>query len=162
MITETATLDGQVVVVTSASFLRLFKMSADAPGSSESNIGTIYAGVGDVTAGVPATPYCLIDPGYGQSMQALYTVPQSYTALLFEYSVGTSASKAVETLLFTRSIDRAWTAKGHEHFYQSRFSHEYRPPRKFQAKTDIELRVRAASSGGDVSGGFDLLLLQDV
>lgn len=81
--TETILLNGQTPVTTVASMIRINSMiatlSTGTVGSTGSNVGTVYLGVGTVTAGVPVTKYSLMPPTRNVSRVAFYTIPLGET-----------------------------------------------------------------------------------
>jgi hypothetical protein len=83
-VSDTVTLNGQTEVNTTNSYLYVNGFSALTVGSGGENAGTIYAGTGTVTAGVPAVPYDAIAPGYNTRTTAHYCVPAGYTAYISE------------------------------------------------------------------------------
>jgi hypothetical protein len=84
-ISETVTLNGTTAVTTVNSYLRINQLRGVTAGSTLSNVGSVYIGIGTVTAGKPATVYSLIEPTDGTSHVAVYTVPAQkklYASLL--------------------------------------------------------------------------------
>ena len=84
VVSDTVTLNGQTEVNTTNSYLYVNGFTVLTVGSGEANAGTIYAGTGTVTAGVPAVVYDAIAAGYNNRTTAHYCVPSGYTAFITE------------------------------------------------------------------------------
>jgi len=116
---ETVTMNGQTPVTTVNQFYRINRMRVGHSGTTETNEGIIYIGVGITVAGEPATIYNEIVDGVGVSTTAIYTVPDGYTAYLKLFAIGTDTSKIIELTLESRSIDspdNSWSWDYHDHF----------------------------------------------
>ena len=83
-VSETVILDGQTAVNTTNSYLYVNQFYVASVGSGGANAGTIYAGTGVVTAGVPAVPYDLIYTGYNNRTTGHYCVPAGYTGYMMQ------------------------------------------------------------------------------
>lgn len=84
-ITDTVQLNGQTAVNTAKTFLFVEELEVLTAGTGLANAGTIYAGTGTVTSGVPATKYCAISVGTNVSRQAFYVVPAGYKFVLNDF-----------------------------------------------------------------------------
>lgn len=165
-ISEIVTLDGTSEVTTSKSFLRINRGIVRSAGDNEVATGTIYAGTGTVTFGVPAQKYLSIKPEDGQTLMAIWTVPAGYTAYLTQTDVTvatTQNNKYATVHLVARPYGEVFQVK--DKFVLSEGSHhqEYSFPLKFAEKTDIEFRCVGDSSGANiaVSAGLDLVYIKN-
>jgi hypothetical protein len=93
--TETVTLNGQTPVAMTNTAWRVHRSYVLTSGGSLSNIGNIHIGVGSVTTGVPSHTWAHIPAGFGQTQQALYTVPQGYTGYVHRVAFSTQAGDKV-------------------------------------------------------------------
>lgn len=94
VISEAIALNGQTAVNTVNSYLRINDFYVLTAGSGNTAAGTIYAGVGTVTAGVPATIYSLMQLNYNTQSQGVYTVPAGYTAYVSSYTFTSNCATA--------------------------------------------------------------------
>lgn len=158
-ISEYVTLNGQTPVNTTKSYLRINGMNVV---SGNANKGSIYAGVGTVTAGVPATVYGEIVTGNVNSLQGFYTVPADYDAYIYYGSLatGTTASnKYVIGKLMMRpfggvmgTVMKTTLATGINAF-------NFPLPLRVTSRSDIETRARSSSGTDDVASVVQLVLV---
>jgi hypothetical protein len=164
-ISEVVTMNGQTAVVTTNSFLRLHRMYVTTAGSGLTNAGIIYASTGSQTAGVPdvaTTIRSTIGADEGQTLQALYTVPNDYTAYLtVVHASSADASNASTITLRTREEGSAFRVKERFIVFESAHDRAHDIPIKINEKTDIEVLGDAAASTTDVAASFDLILVKN-
>ena len=167
-ISEIVTLNGQTAVNTTKSYLRINRGIVRSAGSGGANAGTIYAGTGTVTSGVPANVYLSINgDGDNQTLMSLWTVPAGYTAFLTKMSLSTGTStntKAVlNASLFARPYGEVFQVK--ERFTLTDGTHEqfYTFPLSFAEKTDLEMRAFSSSGSVDfnVSAAMEFIYIQN-
>jgi hypothetical protein len=84
VVSEVITLNGQTAVETDNSYLYVNGFTVLTVGSGGANAGVIYAGTGNVNAGVPTVIYDAIAVGYNNRTTAHYCVPAGYTGYLTE------------------------------------------------------------------------------
>lgn len=89
-VTTVVNLNGQTAVTVSSDCYAVNELRVTSVGSTNSNVGTIYAGYGTVTAGVPANKLATIDETTNVSQQLIYTVPANKVAEIHSYGVTTS------------------------------------------------------------------------
>jgi len=169
-INELVTLNGQTVVNTTQSFLRINRMIVRSAGSSGANAGVIYAGTGTVTTGVPANVYASINgvTGSNQSLMALWTVPAGYTAYMLQYDVSngtTSNTPAVcKLILAVRTYGEVFQAKDVKSLTTGMHVEEsFAIPQKITEKSDIEVRAisSSASVSFDISAAFEIIYIKN-
>jgi hypothetical protein len=119
---------------------------------------------GDGVPDEPATQtIAVITAGENQTLQACYTVPRGYTALLTQFCVSNIANANVKSVDFrVRRSVMGMASRTTE--INSLVNGEYActlhdPPIRFSEKTDIELTALASGAGAAISGTFDLLLV---
>lgn len=169
-ISELVTLNGQTVVNTTQSFLRINRMVVRSAGSGGANAGVIYAGTGTVTTGVPANVYASINgvTGSNQSLMALWTVPAGYTAYLLQYDISngtTSNTPAVcKLILAVRPYGEVFQSKDVKSLTTGMHVEEtFELPQKFTEKSDIEVRAisSSASVSFDISAAFEIVYIKN-
>lgn len=164
-ISETVTLNGQTEVLTTKSYLRVFRAYVATAGSGGTAVGTIYVGTGTVTLGVPATIYAEIPVGANQTLMAVWTVPAGYTAYFTRGSLSASSNNDTHTLLgklcfrpFGGVMRTAVEVTINNGFIP--FDFEY--PLALPEKTDIEARAIALSgSNYYATATFDVIYIKN-
>jgi len=169
-INELVTLNGQTVVNTTQSFLRINRMIVRSAGSSGANAGVIYAGTGTVTTGVPANVYASVNgvTGSNQSLMALWTVPAGYTAYMLQYDVSngtTSNTPALcKLILAVRPYGEVFQSKDVKSLTTGMHVEEsFAIPQKITEKSDIEVRAisSSASVSFDISAAFEIVYIKN-
>ena len=155
-------MNGQVSVISTNTYLRVHRMYVATAGSGE-NAGSSSRLPGCAHHG----PDDLADDSdfaasEGQTLQAFYTVPASYTAYLTcvrELADSSSTVNYMSMTFRTREYGGAWRTKNKFICFQDAYQYTYPFPLSIPEKTDIE--VRGVANGGtlSVSSSFDLLLL---
>lgn len=162
-ISETVSLNGQTAVNTTNSYLRVLHLMVNTAGSSGVAEGTIYAGVGSVTAGVPATKYAIYTSD-GGATACIYTVPAGYTGYIFDFlaSSGVTTANAYSNIgLYGRPFGGVF-----DNLIQGRcanggaFTIPLNYPLAFTEKTDIEVRASATSSS-NVTANFSIVIIKN-
>lgn len=161
---ETITLNGQTAVNTSNTYFRIHRMFVETAGSGQENAGTIYAGTGTVTTGVPADKYATIPVGYNQTMMAVYTIPCDKTAYMtmFYAQPDSQASYQVQMLTGRATDSGVLRVRNELHAFQNQAIFNYKPYLKLTEKTDIQLRAKTGTANVEFAGGFSLLLIDNL
>ena len=146
---ETLTIGGSAG---SVSFIRVFRALMKTANTGNANVGTI-------TITVSSTTVAQIQPTYGQTLMAIYTVPRKYQAYLVQLDIGSSKDLENEIKFRIKQIDNGnvWNTRS---FITSRggFTEKnYHVPEIITAKTDIEMRAKSSATSS-ISGGFELIL----
>ena len=167
-ISEIVTLNGQTAVNTTKSYLRINRGVVRSAGSGGANAGTIYAGTGTVTSGVPANVYLSINgDGDNQTLMSLWTVPAGYTAFLTKMTVSTGTSTNTKAVLNASLVARPYgeVFQIKERFTLTDGTHEqfYTFPLSFAEKTDLEMRAFSSSGSVDfnVSAAMEFIYIQN-
>ena len=165
-ISETVILNGQTAVNTTNEYLRINRAKVLTAGSGEQNAGVIYAGTGTVTTGVPANVYLSIAIGDNQTLMALWTVPKGYTAYLHQVNISMNtevANKFGTVTLVARPNGGVFNVQDKFVLSQDIINQSFTYPRKYEEKTDIEVRGIASSSNADlaVSAGLDIIYIRN-
>ena len=165
-INETVTLDGQTAVNTTNSFLRVYRMVIRSAGTGGKNAGTVYAGTGTVTTGVPANKFAAIAVGENQTTMAIWTVPAGYTAYLCRatFSVASAtANKFVTVSIVARPDGEVFQVQDKVTLNVGSHIQDYKFPISFAEKTDIEVQGigDASVSNGNVGAGLDIVYVKN-
>ena len=158
-ISENVSMAGQSGVLTANSYLRISEIRVRAVGSTGYNAGSVYAGLGVITAGVPATIYGVIKPGKGRNHAAVYTVPVNKEFLLLSFSVSPNSQKNLNVSIFAREYGYGFIEEENDHAYQEAIFHDIVVPDWFDEKTDIELRCAVDNTTAEVAGHFTGILV---
>lgn len=148
-ISETLTLNGTTVVVTTKSYLRIQSISVSSVTGGVEPTGTIT--LKDLTN---TTVYAQINPSIGRSQMAIYTVPAGYTFYLSRIDAYTSANGSSADWVQYRNVNT--TASGVTTLtQQAPFTNTYHAqrimPRPFTEKTDIQLQCKTSANTYAVS-----------
>ncbi len=154
---ELVELNGQTPVSTAVAWLRIPRMFCVTPGSSglDENAGTIWAGTGIVTAGVPAVKHALIEPMKGQTLMALDTVPDRKRLILTSINLGVSAQKSLDVDLFVRNPGESWRSRQNYQITPGWVPRRFDFPIVIEQRADIEFRGSVPVASADVSASFD-------
>jgi hypothetical protein len=161
-INETVTMNGQTAVNTVNSYLRVFHLAVVTAGSGEAAAGTIYAGTGAVTSGVPAVIYGAYTTGNGATA-AIWTVPAGYTAFVTGYASG--YSNATATANGTVSLTVRPFGSVFDTISQLRVSNgvqgwiAFQFPILVNEKSDIEIRATSSAASAGVTAEFQVVYI---
>ena len=150
---ETITIGGSAG---STSFIRVFRAIMLTATTGNANVGTI-------TITVSSTTVAQIQPTYGQTLMAVYTVPRKYQAYLVQLDVGSSKDLENEIRLITKEIDNG-NVFNTKSFITTRggfMEKNYIVPVVLTEKSDIDVRITTRSNNGRYTAAFDLLLVRN-
>lgn len=157
---ETATLAGLTGVALTNPALRQHRVKVRTAGGKGQNLGNIFVGTGTVTSGNPAVIHAMIAPDNNQSLQAAWTVPAGYDAIVVGVYLTAAAGKTITAGLYARPPGEVFQIKYCVNIYESVFSHHFQAPLHYAEKTDLELRAKVDSTTGAVTGGFEIVLIK--
>jgi hypothetical protein len=164
-ISEIVSLNGQTAVNTVNSYLRFNEMLVLTAGSGGTAAGVLYAGVGTVTTGVPATIYGQAPLGYNASDQAFWTVPAGYTAYINSAtwsSSNTTANIAVTGSLNIRPLGGVFSVQSTcKMLAGNSFDRHFDTAVQVLEKSDIEMRAASSTAGSSVTGEFHVIYIQN-
>lgn len=149
---ETVTLNGLTAVATTNTFLRVFRMTYDAV-----NVGTLEARVTSGTGTIVAQ----IEAGDAQTLMAVYTVPNGYTAYLVTGDVTINSKRDCTVLYYLRQYGKpfriAHIAEANEHY-----RYDFYAPMAITERTDIDVQVdNVSANDSSVTANFDLILIRN-
>lgn len=159
-ISETISLNGQTPVNTVNSYLRINRMFVATAGSGGTAAGTIAAGTGTVTAGVPAVCYAEISNSDNQTLMAVWTVPAGYTAYIYKGTIsnGTATgSQFVTGRLCFKPLGGVMRTAAKITLHNQFVDFDFGIPVVLPEKTDIEARAFSSGNNNAVSATFTIM-----
>jgi len=153
-------LNGVSNVATASTYRMIHRMFVLGAGSGDANAGNITA-----TAQTDATVTAQISTGINQTLMAVYMVPANKRALILCYHC------AIDALTATGAADAFLLSKGFGGVYRTRhvggviaagtshFHHVFPSDVTVPACSIIKLRAAVTANNTDISGGFDILLV---
>jgi hypothetical protein len=164
-ISETVTLNGQTAVETTNSYLRINKILVLTAGSGNASAGTIYAGTGTVTSGVPEVVVNQTGSASNESESAFYTVPAGYTAYIYRYTVSSGNSTANAYTTFQLKVRPFGGVFGTKSYLitagSALFECEAAFPNPFPEKCDIDVRAFTSAGTAVVSTQLQIVLIKN-
>lgn len=163
-INEDVILNGRTAVNTTLEYLRVHRMevlTAEADNDPPSNTGIIYAGTGNLTAGVPDNVYTAIAVMEGQTLQCFDTIPAGVGGHIATIRYFSSIAKVVVAKLMVRELGGAFRVKDYVTFREGTIQSNFEFPISIPAKSDIQMMGKAGGGGGNLSGTFEILLLDE-
>ncbi len=159
---EIKTLNGTTNVPTS-SFTMIYRMRVKTAGSTGWNEGTITA-----TADTDGTVTAQITIGNNQTLMTQFMVPANTKGYMTNFN-GTlkktgGVAKFADIFLMSKAFGEVWRVRESGSLAsdgQNKFSHPFKPEKVFEAKEIIELRANPSSDAQDVSGSYDLILVDN-
>lgn len=162
-VNETVTLDGQTAVNTTHTYTSIQSMQVVSVGSSAYNVGSIYAGTGTVTAGVPANAYGHILATENQSIMGHFTVPTGYTGYLLAGSMSSGTENAnsyITGRLKVKTNDIIYTG-AIVTFSSTKVDFTFNYPIKVPATSCITATAVSTGNNESVSSYFQVLLVKN-
>jgi len=143
-ISETLTLNGTTVVVTTKSYLRINSISVSSITAGANPTGVIT--LKDLTN---TTTYAQIAAGFGRSQMSIYTVPAGNTFYLSRIDAWTAANGSSADYVTYSNTTYSSTGAA-QYTQQAPFTGNYHSqrvmPRPFLEKTDVVLRFRSSAN----------------
>lgn len=164
VVSETVTLNGQTEVNTTNSYLYVNEFYVVTVGTGEHNDGTINAGTGTVTAGVPAVLYDLIAPTFNNRTTAHYCVPAGYTGYLVNGTISSgqaSGSSAITGYLKQHGPDGVLRVGAVTTLNNGSVNYNFEMPYIIPEKNCIGASAVGASANNSVSAYFNIVLIKE-
>jgi hypothetical protein len=164
---QDVTLDGQTGVTIPVSLIRVYRAYVLTVGTGGVNAGDIWIGTGDITNGVPAVKYAGILTGHGQTLMAIYTVPDNCTgATIWSWygTISSVASARATIALQTRELGGAWRTRDARGIAAGSSGVPWPIYNGVTVGTKCDIRIRALSVGvnnSTLEAGFDLELTDE-
>lgn len=157
---EEVTLSGTSPVSTTLSFRRCWRLIGTEVGAyGGTNAGTITASVGGIACSV-------IPAGFGQSREALYTVPANKQLFIANVRVSSGAGKASEIRYLIRLNSNVATAPGMQPWRAIGRTNGVNGPDHIPLTpwiplppyTDIRIQAKTSAGSGDIAAAFEGVL----
>jgi len=157
-ISETVDLDGQTGTTTTETYLFIYRMIVRSAGSGGTAVGTIYAGTGSLTVGVPANIYAMIDIGYNQTMMTRYVTAADEEAALHSWFISVNGKKQIEGHLVFLPFGEVRQVKNEIYITIDGGSSgkDFHIPLYVPPKTIVEVRAKGAAVNNEVTANFEL------
>ncbi len=158
-IEETITLDGTTTVITSNSFLRVYRAFVVKVGSGGVNAGNIT-----ISATTVGTTQGYIRQDEGQTLQSIYTIPAGYTGFFYKANItNADTSKYVESHLQIRKLNadgnyEAWRTKHHTDVVGENITIDMAGSVGIPEKSDVRWQANSTGNNTEVSAGFKIML----
>lgn len=147
-------MDGATNVVTTESFIRLYRAFVSQAGSGKVNAGNITISIGGAVR-------AQISADQGQTLMAVYTIPSGFTGYITQWSFS-SGSSAVNKFLDGRLVIQKFAGiiqtKARSTIQNTAFVQDLQVATVANEKDDIEIRAVTSSGTDAVSGTFSILL----
>lgn len=161
---ETVTLNGQTAVNTVNSYDAIQRMTVMSVGSGGVNAGTIYAGTGTVTSGVPAVPYSAIGVGDNLSLVGHWTCPVGYTGYITFGTIScgdTNGNQYITGRLKLRGTDGIVRTAAITTLARGSAPYDFAFPVKINPTECITATAIGSGNNNDVSSYFQIVLIKD-
>jgi len=161
---EIVTMNGTTNVATANTYLMIHRMFVKTSGTGLTNAGTITA-----TAQTDATVTAQMTIGMGQTLMAIYQVPDSVTAYIMGWyaSLGksTGAAGGADVMLMVYPSGEAWQVKNFRGMLSdgsSSFYHPFKHGIKVLQRGIIKVRCTDVTAvNSDVAAGFEITLVNN-
>lgn len=161
---EIVTLNGQTEVNTVNTYDAIERMTVLTVGSGGVNAGTIYAGTGTVTSGVPAVPYSAIGVGDNTSLVGHWTCPTGFTGYLVRGKITTGTTTASQYIigkLKLRDVDGVVRTAAIVTLSDGAAWYDFDYPIKITAGQCITATATGKGNNNDVSCYFQIVVIRD-
>ena len=159
-ISETIAMGGTALTPLANNYLRVYRAYVVTAGTITTNAGTI-----NITQ--TAINVARIQPSKGQTLMAVYTIPDGYTGYMLGYYVSSQrgvTTGGVDVSIKVKNFGEAWRVR-HTSTAQnvgaSHIEHSYKFPPTIPAKADVRMSVLTSVNSMAVDGGFEMLLKAD-
>ena len=162
---QDVTLNGQAGVSIPTSLIRVYRAYVLTAGTGEVNAGDIWIGTGTITNGVPAVKYAGILTGLGQTLMAIYTIPNHVSSARITRWYGACGAVAAsfgELALQVKENGGAWRTRRMAGIAEGGGFDETMNNGGITVSPKADIRVRAITNGANntaIQAGFDLELL---
>lgn len=155
VISETITMNGTTNVITTKTYLRLYRATVLTAGSNETNVGDIT-----VTHNGIANPLGRITANSGQTQISVYTIARGKTGYLTQLDLTSSKNTDGHATIRTR-LNGVSRIRHSLFLFGGNYSCVLPFPTVLPQFTDIEVRTIALTGSGQVTGNYDILLVDN-
>jgi len=164
VVSETVILNGQTAVDTVNEYLYVNRFFVVTAGSGGKNAGTINAGTGTVTSGVPAVLYDRIAVGYNNRTTAHYCVPAGFTGFLVQgqAAVGKASGNNEVTIKLQQHDPTSIVRVGAVVSLNAAVAnYVFDPPYVIPEKNCVGAEAIGTSADNSVSAFFNIVLIKN-
>jgi len=151
---EEVELDGLTPVITTQTFIRVFRARVLTAGS-----GGVQAG--DITISNGGTTYAQMLNGHGQTLMCIYTVPKDHTAFIMYGKATSEKGKNVAVKFYVRPFGGVFNIGHYLHLYEGNYDYPFRAIPVVSEKSDIDVRAISDLAATNVSAAFDIILIHN-
>jgi len=144
-------LNGQTDVLTTNTYLRVFRVKVLLAGGSGWNEGNI-----DIDNAGNSILLARIVSQFNQTLMAMWTVPANKTAFLTRAFASSDSNLATEIHVYVRPFGSIFQIKRILTILNVPIESDWEFPLQISARSDVKIMATAAGGGGNVSAGFDL------
>lgn len=149
---EIITMNGVGIVLTTKSYIRVFRAYGVICGTSFTSVGNI-----NITNNAGTNQLLIINAGDSQTLMTMWTVPANYVLYLTAGTFSTNSNKGARVSFFTRQLDGGtlypWRIRYRSFIFSGNNNFPFSIPFVIPAKTDLEVRVLTPVSAGNTSAG---------
>jgi hypothetical protein len=164
-VTETASLNGQTGVTLTNQYLRINKVTILTAGDGGTSAGSIFAGTGTVTTGVPAVVINRTGSSSNESESGFYSVPVGYTAFITRWTMSSSNNTANEATRFILRVRPFGGVFGYKAVYNipgnGIYECEAAYPIPLPEKADLEVVALATAGSSYVTTQLQIILIKN-
>lgn len=162
-ISEVIALAGGTAVTTANAYLRVTGLTVLTCGNMHGNAGSVYAGTGVVTAGVPAVVHELIPIGFNKESSGVYTVPAGYTAYMRVggLSCQDNGNGYVTGQLVVSNSGSPFVTSAVTVLRTGQVDYDFPYPMAIPEKSDVEARAVSSSGINTVTSYFGFILIKN-
>ena len=162
---ETVVVTGLVPVVLEHEYLRVYRMNVEQVGTSRENVGNIV-----VRPEGGGTPLAQIAAGKGQSLMAIYSIPNGWTGVIRQLEINingdatTTVAASVVLLADNHELHQGWRTLHTAQVVSDGGSYlrAWSGGIRFSQKTDVKIRVLDITGNNrSISAQFDVLMFRN-
>ena len=164
-VTEVASLNGQTGVTLTYQYLRINKVTILTAGSGGTSAGSIFAGTGTVTTGVPAVVINRTGASSNESESGFYSVPEGHTAFITRWTMSSSNNTANEATRFVLRVRPFGGVFGYKAVYNipgnGIYECEAAYPIALPEKADLEIMALTTAGAAYVTTQLQMVLIKN-
>lgn len=153
LINENFTVSSSGTTTGTETFKRVYRAFVT---NGDTNVGNINIQRGGVTV-------ARISAGLSQTLMAIYTVPNGYTAYLLKGQMSCQAGADATGNMFVRYAGQTAFRVGHSFEVSGNggaYEYDFRVPIQIPSKSDIDVRANVRSNNARISAAFDVVLFK--
>jgi hypothetical protein len=164
-VTEIASLNGQTGVTLTNQYLRINKVTILTAGSGGTSAGSIFAGTGTVTTGVPAVVINRTGASSNESESGFYSVPEGHTAFITRWTMSSANATANTSTRFVLRVRPFVGVFGYKAVYNlpgtGIYECEAAYPLPLPEKSDLDILSLTSADTAYVSTQLQMVLIKN-